>query len=147
MSKTQTERVLALSKRFNGVCQADLLLPDVADGGTPITRVAARLWDLEQEGHEFEAIGTRKRCKVFRLASEPTETSDVGRPPKPTTSSMSGVSVDSESVEADQEKPNTTTIKLTDGDAYSHPELDPEPLFKVGKAELGYADQGELDAA
>lgn len=121
--KTQTERVLALSKRFNGVCQADLLLPDVADGGTPITRVAARLWDLEQEGHEFEAIGTRKRCKVFRLASEPAESVEPG------------------------EKPNTTTIKLTDGDAYSHPELDPEPLFKVGKAELGYADQGELDAA
>lgn len=117
MSKTQTERVLALSKRFNGVCQADLLLPDVADGGTPITRVAARLWDLEQEGHSFEHIGTRKRCKVFRV------------------------------LEAEQEKPNTTTIKLTDGDAYSHPELDPEPLFKVGKAELGYADQGELDAA
>lgn len=110
--KTQTERVLALSKRFNGVCQSDLLLPDVADGGAPITRVAARLWDLEQEGYEFEAIGTRKKCKVFRLSSGPQDNSQ---------------SVPSEAQTGSSEPPS---------------------LFKsVGKAQFGYADQGELDAA
>ena len=128
--KTQTERVLALSKRFNGVCQADLLLPDVADGGAPITRVAARLWDLEQEGYEFEAIGTRKRCKVFRLIE--AERSAGARRDE------GGLSAAVDEHAADSPAQPGQGVSAS---------LSPEPLFVVGKAELGYADQGELDAA
>ena len=69
--KTQRERVLAAARRFNGVAQTDFLAPNVCDDGAPITRVAARLFELDQEGYAFECIGRRNRCKVFRLVSDP----------------------------------------------------------------------------
>ena len=133
MSRTQCDRVLALSKRFNGVCQADLLLPDVADGGAPITRVAARLWDLEQEGYEFEHIGVRKKCKVFRLIEAERSAGDDQHDGK-SEASRKGTAV-------------LTADRPSDASASLSPE--PASLFKtpVGKPQYGYADQGELDAA
>lgn len=69
---TQLERVRKASESFQGVCQTDFLLPDVVDGGAPITRVGARLWDLEDKhGFAFEHIGWRNKTKIFRLISEP----------------------------------------------------------------------------
>lgn len=143
MSRTQCDRILALSKRFNGVCQSDLLGPDVADDGPPITRVAARLWDLEQEGHAFEHIGWRSKTKVFRLIEAERSAGDDQHDGKSEASrkgtavltagcpSDASAPLSPEVVEVEQEKPNTT-----------------KPLFKsVGKAQFGYADQGELDAA
>lgn len=73
MTATQRSRVLAAARRFNGVCAVDFQLPDVCDGGPPILRVAARLYELDQEGYVFEFIGKRSKCKVFRLISEPEE--------------------------------------------------------------------------
>jgi hypothetical protein len=68
--RTQLERVVAAAKRFNGVTQVDFLAPDVVDGGLPITRLAARLWEADQAGYRFECIGRRQRCKVWRLIED-----------------------------------------------------------------------------
>lgn len=142
--KTQTERVLALSKRFNGVCQADLLLPDVADGGAPITRVAARLWDLEQEGYEFEAIGTRSKTKVFRLIEDSTGR-DLQVRGAGSISSRTTATNEQQGRRAAEDYATGPPVIQTDPD--SSKDLEPEPLFKAGKPQFGWADQGELDAA
>jgi hypothetical protein len=68
--KTQTERVIAAARSYRGITAVDFLVP-VIDGGTPITRLAARLWDAERDGYSFECIGRRDKCKVWRLLSEP----------------------------------------------------------------------------
>jgi hypothetical protein len=44
---------------------------DMNNGGPPITRLAARLWDAEREGCVFECIGRRSKCKIWRLVSKP----------------------------------------------------------------------------
>jgi hypothetical protein len=126
---SQLNRVLKASRSFDGVCQADFSGSETVDGGPIITRVAARLYDLEQQGHRFEHIGTRHRTKVFRLieaeGSAGERRADVGIESGPASSGATRAGV-------------------------SAP-LSPEPasLFKtpVGKAQFGYADQGELDAA
>lgn len=69
---TQRERVLRASLRPSGVSQVDFLAPDVCDGEKPITRLAARIFDLEREGYLFEVVGWRNRCKVYRLLDGPT---------------------------------------------------------------------------
>lgn len=71
---TQRERVLKKAHSYDGVCQADFLLPNVCDEGPPITRVAARLFELESEGYCFDRIGWRDKCKVFRLTGVDSET-------------------------------------------------------------------------
>ena len=93
---TQAERVLAAAKRFNGVCQTDMLLPDVCDGGPPITRLAARLYELEQQGHSFECLGRRNQCKVWRLvevdggdSTVPDESTGSEVPPPPAVTAVS----------------------------------------------------------
>jgi len=63
---TQSERVLAAAKSFRGTCQADWL-GETPDGGPRITRVAARIQDLENAGHVFEIIGVRSKTRVYRL--------------------------------------------------------------------------------
>lgn len=74
MKRTQTERVLEASRSFRGVCQTDFLAPDVIDSGTPITRVCARIQDLEDKHNcVFEVIGWRNKTRVFRLVSQPGE--------------------------------------------------------------------------
>lgn len=64
---TQAERVLAAARSFRGTCQADWLADVTPDGGPRITRVAARLHELDGRGHGFECLGWRNKTKVFRL--------------------------------------------------------------------------------
>jgi hypothetical protein len=66
---TQLERVLAKARSYDGVCQADFAHP-VCDGADPVTRVGARLYELDQQGYSFEVIGWRNRCKIFRLIAD-----------------------------------------------------------------------------
>jgi hypothetical protein len=80
---TQAERVLALSRRPDGICQAELL---DHSHGAPITRLAARIQNLEDRGYEFENLGIRRKTKVYRLidvegpvsTSEPIPPDDQG---------------------------------------------------------------------
>jgi hypothetical protein len=64
----QTTRVLrALRRHPEGITSVDFLLPNVIDGGRPITRVAARIRDLRNEGHEIVTGGERYGCAVYKL--------------------------------------------------------------------------------
>lgn len=86
---TQRDRVLAKARSYDGCCQADFLLPNVCDDGPPITRVAARLYDLDLAGFSFECIGWRCKTKVFRLVSEPDDVeSEAGGGPDIETSTV-----------------------------------------------------------
>jgi hypothetical protein len=122
----QQKRVLAAAKSFRGTCSADWIDGLGADGKGKISRVPARIEELAEEyGYCFEHIGWRHKTKVFRVVevegSAGEQRGEMARRPEAAGScdSPAGVSAP----------------------------LSPEPLFKVGKAELGYADQGELDAA
>lgn len=66
----QTDRVLALLQRrgAQGITPIDFLLPGVADGGKPITRLAARIKDLRDAGHRIDS-GVAGGVAVYRLAS------------------------------------------------------------------------------
>lgn len=69
---TQMDRVLEASRSYRGVCQAELLGPDVVDGGKPITRLAARIEDLETKRQcVFENLGWKSGTKIYRLVSAP----------------------------------------------------------------------------
>jgi hypothetical protein len=76
---TQLERVIAASRSFRGVAQVDFLAPNVCDGGTPITRLAARIEEAKDRGYAFDVIGTRSKCRVYRLADD----AESGRRPEP----------------------------------------------------------------
>jgi hypothetical protein len=67
---TQNDRLLlALERdRRRGITQVDFLLPDVIDGGAPITRVAARINDLRDRGHRIDTRGERDSCVIYVLA-------------------------------------------------------------------------------
>ena len=81
MKLTQIDRVIKAARSFRGVCQADLLGADVVDGGHPITRLAARIQEAEERGYVFEIIGTRSKCRVYRLAREPDVERTAGNSP------------------------------------------------------------------
>ena len=68
---TQKERVLKAlqSAGAAGVCMTDFLAPDVCDGGTPITRMAARVLDLKNEGHQIDCV-IEAGVAVYVLRSE-----------------------------------------------------------------------------
>jgi hypothetical protein len=72
---TQRQRVLRLLEQRGelGITQGDFLLPDVADGGTPITRVGARIEELRRRGLTIETAGRRNAFSVyiFRPALRP----------------------------------------------------------------------------
>jgi hypothetical protein len=96
---TQLERVLRAAKSYRGVCQADFL-GDTVDGGPNITRVAARLQEAEDRGHEFELLGRRDKCRIYRWISGPEGSGDEGRAadlngtgPAPAEASQAGVTV------------------------------------------------------
>jgi hypothetical protein len=81
---SQRARVLAAlrSRGAHGVCSVDFLLPDIVDGGKPITRLAARMLELREDGHEIQVIGDRHGCAVYRLMRD---AQDQPRPnPMPT---------------------------------------------------------------
>lgn len=64
---TQAARVLAaLRKHGRGITQVDFLTPTV-DGGAPITRVAARVLELKQDGHHIVKDGERDSCAIYKL--------------------------------------------------------------------------------
>ena len=66
---TQQQRVLrlALSRGEQGITAADFMLPNVPDGGAPITRLAARIRDLTNDGIRFTDGGRRQSLKVYVL--------------------------------------------------------------------------------
>jgi hypothetical protein len=74
--KRQVDRVLELMRQRGefGVTQVDFLLPDVADGGPPITRLGARVQDLEEQGHVISASGRPNKCVIYRLEREASDT-------------------------------------------------------------------------
>lgn len=68
MSAKQTDRVLAaLRAHPRGITAVDFLLPDVIDGGTPITRLGARILDLRDQGCRIETVGRRQKCVIYKL--------------------------------------------------------------------------------
>lgn len=71
---TQTSRVLRLLEHRGayGVTAVDFQLPDVADGGPPILRVAARILELREEGYHITDAGIRNKCKVYVLQTADT---------------------------------------------------------------------------
>lgn len=85
----QCHRVLrALRRHPEGICQVEFLLPNVIDGGHPITRLAARIKDLRDQGHEIEVAGERYSCAVYKLVeasapSAPEITAPVARESNP----------------------------------------------------------------
>lgn len=85
---SQSRRVRrALERHAQGVCSVDFLLPNVIDGGLPITRLAARINDLRKAGVEIEVDGERHGCAVYKLAQTPqrVQVTPVGRrQPMPT---------------------------------------------------------------
>lgn len=66
--RTQNQRVLRMLERHpDGICAPDFMLPNVIDGGTPITRLAARIRDLRDQGEEIIVDGERHSCAVYKL--------------------------------------------------------------------------------
>jgi len=82
---SQSARVLRMLRRHpDGVCQAEFLLPNVLDGGHPITRLAARVRDLKDEGYEIVVAGERYSCAVYKIveaASPPPAPPELGLEP------------------------------------------------------------------
>jgi hypothetical protein len=78
---TQTQRVLrALMDRGGlGVDATGFLLPATYDGMAPITRVAARVFELRQLGHDITVVGERHGCAIYALAGSEREMLDVAR--------------------------------------------------------------------
>lgn len=68
---TQKQRVLRSLKEAGsrGITQADWTgaYGPTPDGGPPITRVAARILDLTQDGHIITKGSIRDLCRVYRL--------------------------------------------------------------------------------
>lgn len=66
---SQRDRVLAAlyAAGTAGITQVDFMLPNVCDGGAPITRVAARIEELRGEGFRVVSGERRQKCTVYRL--------------------------------------------------------------------------------
>lgn len=66
---TQRERILAALRAAGrrGITQVDFLRFPTVDGGPPVTRVAARVQELRDEGLDIVSSGTRDRCAVYVL--------------------------------------------------------------------------------
>ena len=68
---TQKERVLRSLKAAGsrGITQADWTgaYGPTPDGGPPITRVAARVLDLSQDGHVIAKGAIRDLCRVYKI--------------------------------------------------------------------------------
>jgi hypothetical protein len=82
---TQVERVLHAARRAGprGITAVDFLAPDVCDGGKPITRLAARINDLEHRGFKFRDGGRRQSTKVYVLDRVPVTFAWPDTPPEP----------------------------------------------------------------
>ena len=92
---TQAERVLKQAKTFRGVSQLDFNAHPTVDNGPLISRVAARIQDLKDAGHTFQALPDRAGFKVYRLvgvdeASSTSSSSDGPSERLPECSSAAG---------------------------------------------------------
>ncbi len=85
MSASQRNRVLAAARKAGpwGICGVDFLLPDVIDGGAPITRLPARIGELEKLGCVFKHGGRRMKTRVYVLSHVPTHLIDGLLPAPP----------------------------------------------------------------
>lgn len=78
---SQKGRVLKSLERAGrrGVTQADWSgVSGTPDGGPPITRLAARVLELQNDGHRIINAGRRDKCRVYALG----ETTPVEAPPE-----------------------------------------------------------------
>lgn len=84
---TQTRRVLAALRMrgARGITAADFAAGRVIDGNKPIMRVAARILELRQDGHEIIVEGERDGgCAVYRLLRDTQdEPAKLPAPPVP----------------------------------------------------------------
>lgn len=65
---TQRSRVLAaLRAHPAGVNETAFAAPRVLDGGSPILRVAARIFELRSEGHDIRTARERNGTATYRL--------------------------------------------------------------------------------
>jgi hypothetical protein len=67
---TQQERVLRSLTQTGqrGITAADWTRQPTPDGGPPIQRLAARIGELRQAGHEIPDTGERRdKCTIYRL--------------------------------------------------------------------------------
>lgn len=53
---TQCDRVLAYLEQYGYVNTVDFMAPEVCDGGLPIIRLAARIYDLRVQGHHIDDL-------------------------------------------------------------------------------------------
>ena len=69
---SQKTRVLRALQAVGGkgICATDFLAPNVCDGEAPVTRLAARINELRDEGHEIIDAGIRDSCRVYRLVAK-----------------------------------------------------------------------------
>jgi hypothetical protein len=82
MKLSQKQRVLAVLR--HGSCtQVDWLAPQVIDSGPPITRLAARINELRDDGFDIREAGRRHGCSIYVLALK--ERADVVVPESPAT--------------------------------------------------------------
>jgi hypothetical protein len=72
MKITQNDRVLAALKQAgrSGITELDFEAPRVTDGGKPIRRLAARVFDLRLRGLPVEPDGERDGVTVYVLKSD-----------------------------------------------------------------------------
>lgn len=66
---TQTDRVLQLlrQRREAGITAVDFAAPNIADGGKPIMRLAARIAELRGAGHKITDGGRTGAVKRYVL--------------------------------------------------------------------------------
>jgi hypothetical protein len=76
---TQAERVLkALMRRgAQGIDATDFMLPGVIDGWPPVTRLAARIFELKGRGHDVVVVGERHGCSVYALSADAREVAEA----------------------------------------------------------------------
>lgn len=70
---TQVERVVlaGLAAGPRGICQADFLAPNVVDGRGQITRLASRVTDARERGHQVRTAGKRHGFVVYVFEGAP----------------------------------------------------------------------------
>lgn len=71
---TQTDRVLAALHAHpnRGINSVDFIRFPTIDGGPPITRLAARIEELRNQGFNIESGERRERCTVYRIRPDLT---------------------------------------------------------------------------
>lgn len=77
---TQADRIRqVLNADPNGFAATDFLAPNVRDGGKPIIRAAARVYELRQAGLDIEETRERNGVARYRLKTTPTVTDPDGQ--------------------------------------------------------------------